>query len=1061
MAFILTIVGASSAATRDTDLSLSINPSNVNVGNDVTFTSRLTREDTNNGINGQTIHFFVDGTEVGTSNTQGSGSNTGTATYTYTPLTDGIKNIQARYNGISDPPGPSDGYHSSTSPTRTLTVNVNRIPTSLTVNGPSGFNGDTVQVVATLTRASNSAPISGRTVSFTVNGITAGTAVTNAMGTASVNYLINNMNAAGYPIVATFAQDNQYAGSTGSNTLTVNRIPTSLTVNGPSGFNGDTVGVTATLVRQGTSTGIGNKPVTFTVNGVSNTVNTDVNGVATWNYLISNMPAGPYTILANFAQDDYYVASSNTGTLTVNRIPTSLTVNGPSGFNGDTVGVTATLVRQGTSTGIGNKPVTFTVNGVSNTVNTDVNGVATWNYLISNMPAGPYTILANFAQDDYYVASSNTGTLTVNRIPTSLTVNGPSGFNGDTVGVTATLVRQGTSTGIGNKPVTFTVNGVSNTVNTDVNGVATWNYLISNMPAGPYTILANFAQDDYYVASSNTGTLTVNRIPTSLTVNGPSGFNGDTVGVTATLVRQGTSTGIGNKPVTFTVNGVSNTVNTDVNGVATWNYLISNMPAGPYTILANFAQDDYYVASSNTGTLTVNRIPTSLTVNGPSGFNGDTVGVTATLVRQGTSTGIGNKPVTFTVNGVSNTVNTDVNGVATWNYLISNMPAGPYTILANFAQDDYYVASSNTGTLTVNRIPTSLTVNGPSGFNGDTVGVTATLVRQGTSTGIGNKPVTFTVNGVSNTVNTDVNGVATWNYLISNMPAGPYTILANFAQDDYYVASSNTGTLTVNRIPTSLKVGDVKGNKGETVNLLATLTDSLHGNVGIVDKTVLFRVNGVNAGSATTNTSGVAVLPYIINLKGGNYPITAEFISDSIYQSSKGESTLKVPSAALEIRKTVNKNTPRVNDTVIYTLIVQNHGPDAATQVIVNEVIPTNGLKFVGVESVNYGSYANGVWTIGNLPANSIASLVLRFTVERAGSIENKAKVTSLTWDPNLYPHDAQVTIDAQTPDNPVNPIPEVNSKTIGMKTTGAPIGALLLAVLMVFVGIVMPKRKK
>ena len=103
---------------------------------------------------------------------------------------------------------------------------------------------------------------------------------------------------------------------------------------------------------------------------------------------------------------------------------------------------------------------------------------------------------------------------------------------------------------------------------------------------------------------------------------------------------------------------------------------------------------------------------------------------------------------------------------------------------------------------------------------------------------------------------------------------------------------------------------------------------------------------------------------------------------------------------------------------------------------------------------------ANGVWTIGNLPANSIASLVLRFTVERAGSIENKAKVTSLTWDPNLYPHDAQVTIDAQTPDNPVNPIPEVNSKTIGMKTTGAPIGALLLAVIMVFAGIVMPKRK-
>ena len=676
-AFVLTIMGATNAATHNTDLSLTINQSSVDVGNPVTFTSRLTRQGTSNGVNSQTIHFFVDGTEVGSATTQGTGVNSGRATTTYTPLTGGIKNVQAQFFGTADPPGSADGYNPSNSTNRTLTVNYNRAPTTLTVNPASGYNGDTVPITATLTKTSDSTHISGRTVSFTVNGVNAGSSTTNVNGVATINYLINNMNAAGYPIVATFTQDNQYSGSTGSNTLTVNRIPTSLSVNSPGGYNGDTVGITATLVRQGTATGIGNKPVTFTVNGVSNTVTTDVNGVATWNYLISNLPAGPYDILVNFAQDDYYAASSNLGTLTVNRIPTSLSVNSPGGYNGDTVGITATLVRQGTATGIGNKPVTFTVNGVSNTVTTDVNGVATWNYLISNLPAGQYDIWVNFAQDDYYAASSNLGTLTVNRIPTSLSVNSPGGYNGDTVGITATLVRQGTATGIGNKPVTFTVNGVSNTVTTDVNGVATWNYLISNLPAGQYDI---------------------------------------------------------------------------------------------------------------------------------------------------------------------------------------------------------------------------------------------------------------------------------W---------------VNFAQDDYYAASSNLGTLTVNGVPTSLKVADVKGNKGETVNLIATLTDPTHGNAGIVGKTVLFTVNGVNAGSATTNTSGVAILPYQINLNGGNYPITAEFIPDNIYQGSKDESTLKVPTAALEITKTVNNNTPRVNDTVIYTLIVQNHGPDAATQVIVNEVIPTNGLKFVGVDSVTYGTDANGVWTIG------------------------------------------------------------------------------------------------
>ena len=211
-AFVLTIMGATNAATHNTDLSLTINQSSVDVGNPVTFTSRLTRQGTSNGVNGQTIHFFVDGTEVGSATTQGTGVNSGRATTTYTPLTGGIKNVQAQFWGIADPPGSADGYNPSNSTNRTLTVNYNRAPTTLTVNPASGYNGDTVPITATLTKTSDSTPISGRTVSFTVNGVNAGSSTTNVNGVATINYLINNMNAAGYPIVATFTQDNQYSG---------------------------------------------------------------------------------------------------------------------------------------------------------------------------------------------------------------------------------------------------------------------------------------------------------------------------------------------------------------------------------------------------------------------------------------------------------------------------------------------------------------------------------------------------------------------------------------------------------------------------------------------------------------------------------------------------------------------------------------------------------------------------------------------------------------------------------------------------------------------------------
>ena len=170
--------------------------------------------------------------------------------------------------------------------------------------------------------------------------------------------------------------------------------------------------------------------------------------------------------------------------------------------------------------------------------------------------------------------------------------------------------------------------------------------------------------------------------------------------------------------------------------------------------------------------------------------------------------------------------------------------------------------------------------------------------------------------------------------------------------------------------------------------------------------------------------------------------------------------SIYVPSAALELTKTVNNNTPKINDTVIYTLIVQNHGPDTASSVKVTDVVPTGGLKFVGVDSINYGTYDpnTGVWTIGDLPANSIAKLVLSFKVERAGTIENNAKVTSITFDPNLYPTEASVTINVQKPTTPVNPV--VNAKTIAMQHTGVPIGGLILAVLMVLGGFILPRRK-
>ena len=193
---------------------------------------------------------------------------------------------------------------------------------------------------------------------------------------------------------------------------------------------------------------------------------------------------------------------------------------------------------------------------------------------------------------------------------------------------------------------------------------------------------------------------------------------------------------------------------------------------------------------------------------------------------------------------------------------------------------------------------------------------------------------------------------------------------------------------------------------------------------------------------------------------GGKHLVnTAQAKNDQIITPVKTTANIYVPAAALEISKTVNNKTPRIGDTVIYTLIVQNHGPDTANSLKVADAFTTGGLKFVGVDSINYGTYdpTTGVWSIDNLPTNTVASLVLRFKTERAGIVINDAKVTSLTFDPNLYPTEASVTINVH---NPSTIIPTVGATSVAMQKTGLPIGALILAVIMLFTGIVLPKMK-
>lgn len=110
----------------------------------------------------------------------------------------------------------------------------------------------------------------------------------------------------------------------------------------------------------------------------------------------------------------------------------------------------------------------------------------------------------------------------------------------------------------------------------------------------------------------------------------------------------------------------------------------------------------------------------------------------------------------------------------------------------------------------------------------------------------------------------------------------------------------------------------------------------------------------------------------------------------------------------LAIEKLVNNSRPNYGDLIEWTLIVTNNGPNDATGVIVNDVLP-EGLAFVKASS---DGYYDGVWDIGYLDAGESIELVITCKVSKTGNIANSANVSGDENDPDLSNNYDEKTIE-------------------------------------------------
>ena len=337
--------------------------------------------------------------------------------------------------------------------------------TALTVTSASATYGDS-SVTLSATVAPNPG---GGSVSFSVNGSSAGSGTVGAGGVATVSFNPGSLNAGTYTIQASFGGSGTFLASNGSGNLSIGQASSS----------------TAVICGAGpfSYTGVAQTPCSASVTGAGG-----LNQPLTVNYS-NNTDAGTATASASYAGDANHTSSSDSKNFTIGQASSTTIVTCEAGpFTYDGTAKEPCSASFSTSDGLnGSLPVGYT----------------------DNTNAGTVTASASYAGDANHAGSSDTENFIIGKAVTTTTVicgAGPFTYNGSA-----------------QEPCSANVTGPAG-----LNETLTVSYL-DNVNAGQATASATYAESVNYLGSSDTENFTIGKAATTTTVNcgtGPFTYNG-------------------------------------------------------------------------------------------------------------------------------------------------------------------------------------------------------------------------------------------------------------------------------------------------------------------------------------------------------------------------------------------------------------------------------------------------------------------------------------------------------------------------------------------------------
>ncbi|MGE0881810.1 MAG: SdrD B-like domain-containing protein [Acidimicrobiia bacterium] len=272
--------------------------------------------------------------------------------------------------------------------------------------------------------------------------------------------------------------------------------------------------------------------------------------------------------------------------------------------------------------------------------------------------------------------------------------------------------------------------------------------------------------------------------------------------------------------------------------------------------------------------------------------------------------------------------------------------------------------------------------------------------------------VTIAKTAVSDATDARIGSPFTWQIVATNGTAGTVAPAYNVDIDDtlpsgwlYVNGSARVTTPYGTNVAveptcapscttTALSWSNLVSGNGQPLNAAATITITFDATPQASLQTV-----GTTGTFDHVNTASVAAAEDKTGATGN---------ADGAYHGGPSTASARIRRIDLSVTKTVPAGPHYYGALVDWTIGINNAGPDTATSVTLDDVLPA-GLLYDTTVSVSQGSFSSGTnrWTVGSMASSATVQLVVRTRINGTGTIVNTAEVRHADqWDVDSFPSD-------------------------------------------------------